>query len=325
MKQSPFIFDKEIREILRTGWESGQNVLLYGPPGYGKSAMSKFFCERLLSPEETLSIKSMGIGTTTNDLFGGINMKTLKETGFPEYLVDYSVYNSHISIWEEGFDMPKRVLESQKDVLTSGVIRNGSQQWPIKTRMVVVCTNRTKEELIEDDSTKAIMERFPLTLEVVWQTHTLSDYRDMLKTVFGNNEDIDTTHKVLEYLLDSYSESNIDPIPPRTVIRMHKIIRASGLQSLRFIDVPYIERAVAHIEKERHNERSLSQMKSIIDEIIKLKKEVQYSEGGYLDKPHRFIREYNQSITQKLNKFSDNLWRELFRWSLESLLKEYRL
>lgn len=243
-----FIKSELVHEVLEVGRQTNQNVVLYGPGGYGKSEMSLAYLKEHYK-EKDITVKALSVGTTVDDLLGGINIKTLKDTGEVIYNVDKSIFASKVLILEEAFDAPVRVLEGLKDILTSRKVRNGSQQWSIKTEFIIVCTNRSKDELITDASSRALMERFPLSLHVTWNTHTLSDYKELCRTVF-NKENPDFT-ALMSYMLESIAEDESKrPPAPRTAVRMFKVLDQFGKEGLKYMDgLPNINRALEYISE----------------------------------------------------------------------------
>lgn len=245
-----FVKAESVAEILEAGFLSGQNVVLYGPPGYGKSAMAEAFFRMKGIGKEEVMVKACSIGTSKDDLFGSVKYSRLKE-GVLEYNTDYSVFSKPYLILEEGFDAPVRVLEALKDVLTSKEIRNGHQVYPIKTKFIIVCTNRSKADLVTDQSSAALMERFPLSLEVVWDTHRITDYRKLIKTVF--NQSYKEVEYIINYCIQASAKDKEETkhIAPRTVVRMCDIYSAAGIDALRFLDgIPYIDRAIEAFKAE---------------------------------------------------------------------------
>ena len=58
-----------------------------------------------------------------------------------------------------------RFYQNEKKVVADkGTFKGGKQTFDIRTEFVVVLTNRTKQEVSEDNSIKAMLERFPLDL-----------------------------------------------------------------------------------------------------------------------------------------------------------------
>jgi hypothetical protein len=183
-----------------------------------------FFTENGINPY----VITMGTGMTTDRLFGGLDIPTFNQTGKIEYLVENSFMNHEYVIFEEMFDAPDFILEQLKDILSSGVFRNGTQVFPIQTKFIVCCTNRTRDEFSKNMSLKALMERFPLELNVVWDNYTDIAYNKLLTERFG---EIDP---VIPFILQEYAKNGI-VISPRVAITAYTVFEKCGPESLGFI------------------------------------------------------------------------------------------
>jgi len=154
---------------------------MYGPGGYGKSDAAvlfhKFLVQEEILPQDNRAfVMSFGQGMTEERLLGGIDMPTFKDTGELLYLLKKAFVNYEYVIFEEIWDAFPAVLLILKDILQSGEVRMGDQTMKIKTRMVVACTNRSRDEVVEDDSTEALMQRFHFEKEVSWKSFKKNDY-----------------------------------------------------------------------------------------------------------------------------------------------------
>jgi len=138
--------------------------------------------------------------------------------------------NHEYVIFEEMFDAPDFILEQLKDILSSGIFRNGTQIFPIQTKFIVCCTNRTRDEFSKNMSLKALMERFPLELNVVWDNYTDIAYNKLLEAKFGEGE----VDPVIPFLLQEYAKSGII-ISPRIAVIAYQIYEQCGPDSLIFI------------------------------------------------------------------------------------------
>lgn len=220
-----YVFMDEVKEILDISFNTEKNIILYGPGGYGKS---EYTLDYLLMKGIQPYVMTMGSGMTTDRLFGGLDILTFNATGKVEYLVDNSFMNAEYVIFEELFDAPDYILEQLKDILSSGVFRNGSQVYPIKTKVIICCTNKTREEFSKNASLKALMERFPLELKVVWKEHSRHNYEKLFNSKFGQAD------PMLTYLLEAYHTAGTT-ISPRIALTAADIISQSGPDSLKFI------------------------------------------------------------------------------------------
>ena len=222
-----FVFMDKTVNILNVGFSTCKNVILYGPGGHGKSEITLDFLKaKGIEP----FIQTMGTGMTTDRLFGGLDIPTFETTGKIEYLVENSFMNHEYVIFEELFDAPDFILEQLKDILSSGVFRNGTQIFPINTKFIICCTNRTRDEFSKNMSLKALMERFPLELNVIWDNYTEISYNKLLESKFGEGE----VDPVIPYLLQEYAKNGIT-ISPRVAVTAYQVYDECGPESLSFI------------------------------------------------------------------------------------------
>jgi hypothetical protein len=110
------------------------------------------------------------------------------------------------------------------------VFRNGTQVFPIKTKFIICCTNRTREEFSKNASLKALMERFPLELNVIWDNYTEITYNKLLETKFGKGN----VDPIIPYLLQEYHKAGIT-ISPRVAVTAYTVYQECGPDSLSFI------------------------------------------------------------------------------------------
>jgi hypothetical protein len=79
-------------------------------------------------------------------------------------------------------------------------------------------------------SLKALMERFPLELNVVWDNYTEISYNKLLESKFGEGE----VDPVIPYLLQEYAKNNI-VISPRVAVTAYQVYDECGPEALSFI------------------------------------------------------------------------------------------
>lgn len=222
-----FVFMDKTDKVLEIGYNTGKNVVLYGPGGHGKSEMTlEFLSDRGITPY----VITMGTGMTGDRLFGGMDIKEFNESGKIEYLVENSFMNSEYVVFEELFDAPDFILEQLKDILSSGIFRNGTQIFHIKTKFIICCTNRTRDEFSKNMSLKALMERFPLELNVIWDNYTEISYNKLLESKFG----LENVDPVIPYLLQEYAKNGIT-ISPRIAVTAYLVYDQCGPEALSYI------------------------------------------------------------------------------------------
>lgn len=222
-----YVFMDKTKAALDVALKTKKNILLFGPGGHGKSEYStEYLYEKGITP----FVVSVGKGTTIDKLLGGFDIKKYDETGKIEYLLENSIFNHEFGIIEEMFDAPDYVLEQLKDTLSSGFVRNGTQVFEIKTKMLIGCTNKTREEFAKNDSLKALMERFPLEHNVIWDNYTEASYNTLLEKRFGVNK----VDPIMPFVLQEYTRNNIT-ISPRIALDAYDVFEDCGPDNLIFI------------------------------------------------------------------------------------------
>ncbi len=227
LMEQKFIKCREVVEALDTVQSVGNNIVLWGEGGYAKSQMTTFYFQMQgIEP----FVQTMGTGTTEDKLMGGLNLPLFQSTGKQEYLVEESFMAHEYVIFEELFDAPMRVIQNLKDILTAGELRNGSQRYKIKTKMIVANTNRAKHEVVEDASGRALADRFPYIYNVGWDSHEKEDFEELFLKVKKDK------FSDLAHLIASVWDEGSGRITPRTAIIMSDSWKTRGVEGLKFID-----------------------------------------------------------------------------------------
>lgn len=211
-----FINTSGVSDVLKNAISNNMNCILFGKGGFGKSEM----CAELFSRPELKNrvfIQSLSEATTEEDLFGGINMKKLLDSGEKEFLLHNSFANKEIVIFEEIFDAPVQVLACLKDTLTAKEVRNGNQRYPIKTKLIIGLTNKTYDEVIMNASTEALTQRFPISFKLEYELKKI-DIAGLILNRY-NNYDGSKLAAIIE------SSSRLKDLTPRKVLEIAKYIK----------------------------------------------------------------------------------------------------
>ncbi len=249
-----FVYIDDVADILEIGYVTGKNVFLYGRGGHAKSEIIEHFLRHVDQGGTESFIQACGEGLTEDKLFGGIDMKKFQKTGEIEHLVENSFMNKKYVVFEELLDSRMSVLLSLKDILTSGVFRQGKQQFKIRTEFIICLTNRTKQEVSEDNSVKALLERFPLEMKVEWPRYERTDYSAMFQKVLK-----DDFHEVAQicHLINDTG----DFVSPRTAIHMAQVYQATG----NLLDLKYFGASSDIIEKMEKEKREQDIIKKLAE------------------------------------------------------------
>ncbi len=212
-----------------------QNVIFCGRGGYGKSEMIKtLFSNELL--KDKVFIKSLNESTTEEDLFGGIKMKELMDEGSILYKTENSFINYEIAIFEEMLDADISVLSALKDALSSKEVRNGIQREVLKTKIIIGLTNKSPQDVISNNSTEALIQRFPIiqTMEypITKDVVALMILRSMRNPLHITAEDL---------LKKEVLYANMDKMTPRKIMQIIKFIDSQisiNGNSTKIADIP---------------------------------------------------------------------------------------
>lgn len=281
MKEAQEILNKHVYvdrmlKVLDTGFNSETNVILSGKGGHSKSVVSlNYFRAKGIEP----FIYTMGSGTTEDVLMGGLNMRTFeglddpKTKGKIEYLVENSWMNHEYVIFEEMLDAPAYILERLKDIISSGIFRNGSQVFEIKTKFIICCTNHQRADFAKNTSLKALMERFPLELEVKWKDYTEANYRHLFDTVRGNSIPL------LVYILGRFAKKQVE-ISPRIALKADELLRREAkvedqVECLHFLadfnaNSDILKTAISDFKSIAQMQKKVKKVKELNEDLRKL-------------------------------------------------------
>ena len=256
-----FIQTEKIARLLALAVDGQKNCILWGEAGHAKSEMVVAAIEAL-GMAETAFIQSFGEGMDEARLYGGLDFAKLETEKILEYNPDRSFLNHEVAVFEELFDAPPIVLLSLKDTLTAREFRNGPQRYKMKTKSIIAITNRAPTEISEIGSAAhALVERFPLQLEVKWETYTAETYKAMFDKVKPDAPN-DLRHGLAKIIKEAHDEGAF--ISPRTAIHALETlllmpsangnaVTAEAYAALMFI--PGFEKVMHNIAEKLERER----------------------------------------------------------------------
>jgi hypothetical protein len=227
-----FVKYDAVAHALATALASGKNILLHGPGGHAKSEMVEAALKGL-GLWDTTFLESFGEGLTEDTLWGGINLDAMsRPTGAKiEFHPENSFLAAETAVFEEMLDSPSPVLLSLKDTLTRRELRKGNQRYPMRTRVIIACTNHDPSVYADSDdpadrARQALLERFPIQVKVAWDTYTSLDYLSMyrkhpLYDFSGNAE------KIAEIVAEATTQGHF--VSPRAAIHALEIVHANAL------------------------------------------------------------------------------------------------
>ena len=269
-----FIKTDDMAEMLGLAFQHNMNCMIYGPPGYGKSEMVMSVI-RSFGLEEQSFVKMLSVDIDTAELLGGLDIKRFRESNQVWYNCDDSFMSYPVVVFEEFADCPPSTLAMLKDILTAKMFRNGSQQYPLKTQVVIAITNHKPEEIADlGDWAKAILDRFPFRGEIYWDTHTKGDYIELFDKIKPDAAP-DVVNQIAELSEQSGAKgANISPRVARNAIETcdswYKEVSDSvahqnleHLSPLKWIPeyAAVVDDMKRHVEELRLREKALAEMK----------------------------------------------------------------
>ncbi|WP_165440651.1 AAA family ATPase [Rubripirellula amarantea] len=201
-----FIHCREIVQVLTHACLQPCNVLLWGPGGHGKSDMVMKVLKALGYDDQEIFLQSFGEGMSEDRLWGGPNIAKLDE--YLEYDTDRSFLPYEVVVLEEILDASSQALLPLKDVLTRRVFMNADQAVPMQSKLIIACTNKDPRQFAKDsDAVKALLERFPLQLEVRWPSYEQRDYEALFEKANPDaKEDRRKLHRIYAHVIANLND-----------------------------------------------------------------------------------------------------------------------
>lgn len=226
----PFTQHKEATDTILTALLTGQNAILYGPGGYGKTDLLTCIFRKLDIDYYVISGHSQ---MTVEDLLGVPNMnKLMKESKLELNFENTSFIREGVIIIEEGTDIPANVLTCLKDLITNKGYRYGNKTTKMNISNIFITGNTDPKNLETEDSIKAFFEeRFPLKSKVYWESHDLYSYLALWNCHYSQ-EFIQSNKSEFLWLAKACA-NNDQIISPRIALEMCKILLVRGVEFLK--------------------------------------------------------------------------------------------
>ena len=221
-------------EFLYLTFTAKGNAILYGPGGFGKSNITKAFLNFFNIPIITkVGHSSMDV----ESLLGIPNIKKLTEESKYEISFENSVFNiPGVLILEEFLDVRPTVAAALKDVLTEHGYREGNTFTPSKNGPIVICSNKSPDEVSTDLSTAAFYkERFPYSLYVLWDEYKAIDYFNLYSILYDTSKEDSNKFKLLAEICAASNKNDVI-ISPRIAIKALELFeQAHTINNLKYI------------------------------------------------------------------------------------------
>jgi len=242
-----FMFADDMRAVVSLALAAGENFVFSGPGGHGKSE----FLNAAFAAIEDVDpfLKSLGQGTTPEELFGGIDFKKFDTERIMEFATESSFMSHEVAVFEETFDAPERSLNFLKDVLTAQELRNGTQRVKLVNRVLAAATNMSPTQIASANrSVAALIERFPLQWEVKWPSYTADNFTQLFNIEFSDVKPSITwaeiaemqaktktvkvgsmVKQILAHVLAELRKEHKVTISPRTAMKTLHLVKAAAV------------------------------------------------------------------------------------------------
>lgn len=144
---------REVRSLL-LALVAEEHILLLGPPGTGKSALTTALCRALGGRYFELLLTKFSV---PEEVFGPISLQGLERDEYRRVTAGY-LPEAEVAFLDEIFKANSSILNALLTALNEGAFDNGGKRQPIPLKLCVGASN----EFPEDDALAALYDRFVL-------------------------------------------------------------------------------------------------------------------------------------------------------------------
>jgi len=301
---SDFVYHEEATRKIYAALATGNNAILFGPGGFGKSVLVKAICKELGLP---IVFKVGYKGMTPEEILGVPNMNKLLEESKYETAFENGVFSKKgILILEEFMDADPSTAAALKDVLTEKGFREGNDFKESLISSVIICGNKTPDDVSLDDSTAAFYkERFPYRHKMVWKTFQEDDYIRFFKAYFDSEI---YSNKIKEIILVAkLCAGTEERVSPRVAAQAASCAIELGpefLDTIEGIDTSMISEMISQVELQTIYIDDVKLLEKIKDQAVKTIDELRLNSKSLEE--YVAIGEVLKGVKEKLSSKSFN-------------------
>jgi len=314
-----FIFHNDAVKALFCALAAGENIILWGPGGFGKSALVRHLLKLLEIP---YLVKIGYEDMQPEELFGVPNMDKLLNNSEYEIAFEKSVFSKPgVLILEEFLDVAPSTGAALKDILSQKGFRDHSEFKPSLISSIIICTNKSPEDVSINDSLSAFYkDRFPIRYKMIWPSFTTDDYINFFKIYFKKTYYIQRDEfNILAHIFAFSVSKSGDILSPRVAAQAGNIMMTSGLKNINVIaglSTIHLDELIQQKYKETQSElqerilaeagRSIEKLEFNLQNYIKLYSYKVALQNVNFDDSYLFVVEtINSKITQFMEEFHE--------------------
>jgi len=266
-----FLKHENLVEDIHTVLSMGNNMIIQGDGGFGKSDIVNSVCEELGLDINYLVCNE---STTVSDVLGPIDINNYLDGEGYQRDFEKGVFRTEgVLVIEEAFDAPADVITAIKDVMSRKKLVHKDGHVESLVSNVILITNVLVGDLPKTPSINALLSRFVIThtVDCNWSK---DDYNNLISLRF-NSMDYD----LVEYLSMVFSLST--GMSPRRALDISPIIDKKGTSFLnRVLDIKEsdIESFIVFSDHRREMKASIENSSVFYDKYVHIMDE--YSNGN---------------------------------------------
>jgi len=216
--------ETEVRGLV-VGLLTRQHVLLLGPPGTGKSALTNDLCERIGGAYFQWLMSRF---SPPEELFGPVSLKALENDQYTR-VTNGKLPEADVAFLDEVFKANSAILNALLSILNERLFFNNGKPTQVPLQMVVGASNELPEDAEE---LGALWDRFLLR----YMVQPIRDNKNLEALLLGSvspNSTTVITSEELKQAQDEVTQVDLSPVVPQIISLTKEVARLNIQVSTR--------------------------------------------------------------------------------------------